>query len=130
MFVMLVVLCLTYNITDFYMFSINFFTAIFLTPPNTFTAYFFCPKKLTSPLAPVLRITGSLALHGRPGQIKKIFSQKFYDFAVIKKGRCRPLVYVFIIRSTKPLYSAWLPAHCIAWDIHLGLAQLQGYTSV
>ena len=67
MFVMLVVLCLTYNITEFYIVSINFFTAIFLTPPNTCTAYFFCPKKLTSPLAPLLRITGLLDLHGRPG---------------------------------------------------------------
>ena len=39
-----VVLCLTHYITDFYTYSTNFFTAIFLTPPNTFAVYFFCPK--------------------------------------------------------------------------------------
>ena len=86
---MLVVLCLTYNITDFYIVSLNFFTAIFLTPPNTFAAYFFCPKKLTSPLAPLLRIHVMLVLHGRPGS-KNIFF--LYDLSVIKKGRCRPFL--------------------------------------
>ena len=39
-----VVLCLKQYITEFYTYSTNFFTAIFLTPPNTFAAYFFCPK--------------------------------------------------------------------------------------
>ena len=67
----------------------NFFTAIFLTPPNTFVAYFFCPKKLTSPLAPLLRIHHQLVLHGRPGS-KNIFF--LYDLSVIKKGRCRPFL--------------------------------------
>ena len=42
--IMLVVLCLTHYITDFYTYSINFFTAIFLATPNTLPAYFFCPK--------------------------------------------------------------------------------------
>ena len=42
--IMLVVLCLTHYITDFYTYSTYFFTAIFLTTPNTLPVYFFCPK--------------------------------------------------------------------------------------